>query len=229
MKKITKTIILTTALTTAISTITPTLNPEASTATTTLNKEITQNNFTLSQSEIIKFNEYIDLNNNNSYTLKDEALKELTESEYKKINSILSEVNQAIIEMNNDPTIVQDFEIEVLPPQNHLNNPINTVNNNQLSTRATKASKYKEGVSKVTVHWWGLKFYLSRSLANKALVAGTTLGGIWLPSRTIASVGAMLGVTGAKVFPGGIWIEHHWVAPAGFIKSLFGFNAAGYQ
>ena len=71
---------------------------------------------------------------------------------------------------------------------------------------------YKEGISDVTFHWWGMTIYLSKTLANKALAAGITLGGIWIPSKVIASVGAMLGLSDKEFYKGGIWIDQFWIA-----------------
>ena len=117
MRKLTKNILVTTALITTLSTITPILNTEVSASSTTLsNQELSQDVLSLSEYEITKFNPYIELNEDNSYSIKKEAIKELTSSEYEKINSILSNTNQIIKEMNADLFVTQNFEIKVLSP-----------------------------------------------------------------------------------------------------------------
>ncbi|MGG2109100.1 hypothetical protein ABFY60_01275 [Lysinibacillus pakistanensis] len=119
-----------------------------------------------------------------------------------------------------DQYITNNFDIEFSSPQNQVNQV------NQIQSYAAKAS-YVEGVSKIDVHWWGLKIYMSKTLVNKALFAGVTLGGIWIPSKVIASIGVAFGLT--DVYPGGIWFDQYWIAAIGPVKTVFGFDAYGWQ
>lgn len=216
MKKITKLFVFLTALVTFLFTITPTLNAKASSSTTSPIEleEVSGNELQLSTSEIEKFNEYIILNADQTYSVKETA--NLTKLEYIKLNSILTIANQEIKKLVEDPSIDQNFEIEIMNPLDE--------------TPSFATSKtYKEGVTKVTFHWWGVKIKISKTVANKGLYAGVTLAGIWLPSRVLASAGVILGLTSTGLYKGGIWIDQYWVPVWGPLKTLFGFNAVGYQ
>lgn len=229
MKKITKASMLGTALVTILSTVTPTLSAEASENTSqSLKQDILQKDFSLSgqqdvilsKHEMIKFSEYVDLDNN-FYVLNDKAAVELTSVEYDKLELIISHANRMIQEFN-DLAGAEEFEIEILSPQESLS---------QLTGNQFMMAKagYIEGVTKVEFHLWGVKILLSKTDANKAATFGIGVAGIWMSSKIITTIALGLGVSGTQLIPGGIWIDQFWVAGWGPIKELFGFDAYGYQ
>ncbi|WP_342558102.1 hypothetical protein [Metasolibacillus sp. FSL K6-0083] len=226
MKKLTKGSILGTALVTILSTVTPTLNAEASSNSLELLKQdvlqkdsnlFGHQDLTLSKNEMIKFSEYVALDNN-FYFLNGRASVELTSVEYDKLELIISHANNVIQEFSS----TTEFELEILSPQESLNQ---LTGNQSLIAQAV----YIEGVTKVDFHWWGVKIYLSRTDANKAAMFGLGVAGIWIPSKVLTTVALGLGIAGSQPIPGGIWIEQYWVASWGPIKELFGFDAYGYQ
>lgn len=214
-----KSFVLASALVMTLSTITPTL--AATKEVKSNSKEISQlnhqeNQLNLSEFEIEKYGKYVELDNNNYFIINSEGQKELSKEEYKKLMDVLSNTNANMDYVIANSATEEALDIEIASP---------TDNQESIMLLAS----YKEGVSKVTFHWWGVKIYLSKTHANKALKAGITLGGIWIGSKVLSSVGVMLGLTNKGFFKGGIWIKQYWVAGVGPIKTLFGFNTAGYQ
>lgn len=214
-----KSFIITTALMITMATVTPSF---ASTKDDgkKMGEESIQlagENSSVSQVQTDKYDDYVKLNEDNHYVINIDGIKELNEEEKQELASILSNANKNIDFVISNSIDEEALEIEIISPTN------------EEESIMLMAASYKEGVSKVTFHWWGMKIYLSKTLANKGLYAGVTLAGIWMPSKVLASAGVALGLTSTGLYKGGIWIEQYWVASVGPVKTLFGFNSVGYQ
>lgn len=127
----------------------------------------------------------------NQYYLKDNAENSLTKEQYQYLTSQVNENNMYIKELLNNNSS-DDINI-VTPAKNESKNKIN-----MLAARA----KYKNGVNKVDVHWWGFRVYISKGVIRK-IGNGATVGGIWIPHAVVSKVVATLGV-GLSVVPGGV-------------------------
>jgi len=64
-------------------------------------------------------------------------------------------------------------------------------------------SKYHEGVNKVSVHWNYARIWIKKSTLKMAVTAGTSIAGIWVPSKVVKTALAALGI-GAQTIRGGI-------------------------
>lgn len=212
--------IITTALMLSMATLTPTL---ASTNDIVENNEtslinLEEENSAVTEVQIEKYENYIQLNEDNRFVINSLGDSELNESEKLELSSILSNSNKNIDLVIENSSKEEALEIQVVSPEKNVEPEIMLM-----------AASYKTGINKVSFHWWGMKVLLSKTTANKALNYGTTLAGIWLPSRVLSSVGATLSLTSTGLFKGGIWIDQYYVASVGPVKTLFGFNSAGYQ
>ncbi|SEI49027.1 hypothetical protein SAMN02910453_0524 [Lachnospiraceae bacterium A10] len=153
---------------------------------------------------IEKLSAYIEFEN--GHFVKKNDNNQLSEEEEDYISNSLLESN-SLIDSNIEDAII------VLPQQEMCN---------YLCTSLAK-SRYKEGVTKVVVHWWGLSVYLSKSTI-KAIGAGTTVAGIWMPEPVISKVLATLGV-GVAFCPGGIAFDYDFAAVG--ITAIQGVRGSG--
>lgn len=74
------------------------------------------------------------------------------------------------------------------------------------------AARFKNGVNKIKVYWWGIRVWLSRNTV-RAIGAGVTIAGIWIPEGVVSKVAATLGVVIA-LCPGGIRFDTNPVVAA---------------
>ena len=81
-----------------------------------------------------------------------------------------------------------------------------------------EALGFKEGVTKVVFHWWGVTVYLSRSTV-RWLGLGITIAGIWIPEAVVTKVLATLGVV-AQSCPGGIRFDYYVFMPVANIWNV---------
>ncbi|MHD0398409.1 hypothetical protein ACY2DA_11255 [Staphylococcus simulans] len=141
-----------------------------------------------------------------AYSVDESAQRELDKQEYKALVTHVDSINKLVRETWENANAQEKNEIDIVDPKE-----------NDISNYAAKA-KYKEGVTKVTFHWWGAKIYIKKShLRNVG--KGLTVGGIWIPHKILSKVAATGGVILASA-PGGIIINRTYVG---------GFKWASFQ
>ncbi|PKR82493.1 hypothetical protein [Heyndrickxia camelliae] len=151
------------------------------------NTPIVQNDttpFLDNQEELSKLSSYVVLNEESlRYEIKEEAKQSLTDDEF---NFLYSSVNTTNEQLNENTEV--SLENLVIPSNEQV------LDHNNL--------EYKNGVTKLEWHWWGLRVYLSKNTINYAS-GGVAIGGIWIPEPIISKVLSTLGVLGTFV-PGGV-------------------------
>lgn len=154
-----------------------------------------------------QYEKYINYDDNSLvYSVDESAQKELDKQEYKALVAHVDSINKLVRETWENANAQEKNEIDIVDPKED--------DNLNYATRA----KYKEGVTKVTFHWWGTKIYIKKSHLRNA-GKGLTVGGIWLPHKVLSKVAATGGVVLASA-PGGIIINRTYVG---------GFKWASFQ
>ncbi|WP_323706020.1 hypothetical protein P3U41_15015 (plasmid) [Mammaliicoccus sciuri] len=154
-----------------------------------------------------RYEKYISYDDSSlTYSVNENAEKELEQGEYKALVAHVDSVNKLLKDTWRNANAQEKKEIDVIDP-----------NGNDDFNYATRA-KYKEGVTKVTFHWWGTKIYIKKSHL-RAAGKGLTVGGIWIPHKVLSKVAATGGVALASA-PGGIIINRTYVG---------GFKWASFQ
>lgn len=154
-----------------------------------------------------QYEKYINYDDNSLvYSVDESAQRELDKQEYKALVAHVDSINKLVRETWENANAQEKNEIDIVDPKED--------DNLNYATRA----KYKEGVTKVTFHWWGTKIYIKKSHLRNA-GKGLTVGGIWLPHKVLSKVAATGGVVLASA-PGGIIINRTYVG---------GFKWASFQ
>lgn len=150
-----------------------------------------------------KLSAWVDYDNNNlTFSIKDGASQALTNSEYKTLNECIKITNYNIANAD-----LSSGEISIVSPTDKVSEK-----NTEFyakSYRSARAKSYKNGVNKITFHWWGATVYISKSTITK-IGNGCTIGGIWIPQVLLARVVATAGV-GLMSCPGGICFDYNFV------------------
>ncbi|MFI8684612.1 hypothetical protein [Rossellomorea sp. NPDC077527] len=148
----------------------------------------------ITEKEKVKFEQYVKLRDNSEYIISDEAKVKLSKQEYEKLQSVLDDTNIFI--------------------SNNYGN-INIIDPNQESIKKdsdkmmVSIAAFKNGKTDVDTFWWGVRIYLSK-YTIRAIGAGVTIGGIWVPEPLITKILATLGVVVA-LCPGGIQFDMNWL------------------
>lgn len=123
------------------------------------------------------------------FTLLDEADDHLTQEEVDAVLMLMQQMNESIASATPGPgdskTVYSDH---VEFAEFGTADPI-------------PAAKYKEGVTKVKVFWWGIRVWLKRSHL-RAAGSGLTVAGYWIPVFIVKAIVATLGFGLANI-PGG--------------------------
>lgn len=155
------------------------------------NKEYSEEYFE-DNSEV--YDKYINFDNSTlTYSVNRSAQKALEYKEYKALVNHVDSVNNTVKETWNNANTSEKKEIDIVDPKGETESDFTT------------EAKYKEGVTKVTFHWWGAKIYIKKSHLRN-LGKGLTVGGIWIPHKVVSKVAATGGVILASA-QGGIIIN----------------------
>lgn len=153
------------------------------------------------------YEKYINYDANSmNYSVSKNAKNDLETEEYNALVNHIDSMNNMIKETWNNANENEQKEIDVINP------------NEQSDSDFVTEANYKEGVTKVTFHWWGAKIYIKKSHLRNA-GNGLTVGGIWLPHKVLSKVTATGGVILSSA-PGGIIINRTYVG---------GFKWASFQ
>ncbi|HLQ83109.1 MAG TPA: hypothetical protein VK121_04620 [Pseudogracilibacillus sp.] len=172
-------------------------------------ESVTADSEVLDEELIKKLNDYVSLNGNLKYTVdKKEAKENLSEEEYDILidtvdntNKEIKEIDESEKNVNNSDDITVE-EIEYVDPKKEDFNS----NKNRLA--------YKEGVTKLETHWWGLRVYLSKT-SVEMISGGVAIGGIWVPEPTVSKVLSTLGIVAGTFVPGGVVFDLNPIPPHG--------------
>lgn len=78
---------------------------------------------------------------------------------------------------------------------------------------------FQPGRNGIEYYWWGVKVLLSQGTV-KAIGAGASIAGVWIPHPVVRGIAATLGIVISNV-PGGIWADYSYAKFA-----LFPINPA---
>lgn len=163
-----------------------------------------QQKYILTQKEISKFNQYVSLRDG-QFSIDNIAKKDLSDSEYEKLEFNINKNNQIINEINKDSIMIVD------PKKQEVNAKSNNI--------FAAATTYHEGVTKCDMYWWGARIYLSKTVVNN-LGNGIGFGMIWIPEAIVTKIIASIGFALA-LCPGGVIIDCNlWLAGWNFISPI---------
>ena len=83
------------------------------------------------------------------------------------------------------------------------------------SSDEIQAFAFKEGVTKVEAHWYGLRVWASRTTLG-VVGGGVGIAGIWIPEPIVSKVVATIGIAVGTFAPGGIVFNYTPVSVPGF-------------
>lgn len=150
--------------------------------------------FTLSHTQIQEFDKYVTLNSETlEFVIIDGAELELNDKEYALLQERLYETNATLSSINlgvNETAILTDETVVISQYTQPLEDGYATY------------SRFKEGINRLEVHWWGYRIFLSKTTLHY-IGGGLTLGGIWIPEPLISKIAASAGVI-ISFAPGGI-------------------------
>lgn len=78
-----------------------------------------------------------------------------------------------------------------------------------------QAFAFKEGVTKVEAHWYGLRVWASRTTLG-VVGGGVGIAGIWIPEPIVSKVVATIGIAVGTFAPGGVVFNYTPVSVPGF-------------
>lgn len=78
-----------------------------------------------------------------------------------------------------------------------------------------QAFAFKEGVTKVEAHWYGLRVWVSRTTLG-VVGGGVGIAGIWIPEPIVSKVVATIGIAVGTFAPGGVVFNYTPVSVPGF-------------
>jgi len=162
----------------------------------------------LSDSEKEKLDSWVKYDNDSlTFSIKVDAEKALTSSEYKAL--------EECIEASNYNISCADFSTGEVSVESSLDS---SNDNSKISLMSAKKAKKKfiNGVNKVEFHWWGVRVYVSRDRIRH-IANGAMIGGIWIPELVASKVTATLGVLYSNC-PGGVRFDFNYIK--GGIKSI---------
>lgn len=184
---------------------------------TSIQSEVDINNYDISNELIQKADPYVKLTDNGFY-LEGNAKKILNETELKIVENHITLANENINSLGDN-----------FIKENNYASVLYTNDNNPILSRAN----FKEGITKVEFHWWGLQVYASKSYIN-ACGGAMSIGTVYIPEPVVTKIVATLGgVMG--MCPGGIKFKYSF-AKAGisvFVPGsplfLSGITDIGFQ
>lgn len=155
----------------AIFTISPAVSAQSE------EREVDQNfavnKISLDEETISKIDKYIVIQNNKfEITNVKELKKEITESEFQKVEQQLDDVNM-MVEKNENIKKVNDDAFQVEMTDQEFEAKIEGYETNKFQLFAAK-----NGINKVKMHWWGAEVWLSRTTVTNIInggVAGATV------------------------------------------------------
>ena len=144
--------------------------------------------YDISPELIAKADSFVQLSGD-QFILLEEGDDYLTRDEVEKVLSVMQHMNAGIASARPGPGDIKTvYGNHVEFAELSEENPV-------------PVAKYKEGVTKVKVFWWGIRVWLKRSHI-RGIGGGLTVAGFWIPNFIVSAAVSTLGFGLANV-PGG--------------------------
>lgn len=157
------------------------------------------------------------------FTISPSASNYLSDSEMLQVELSIQTANEQIRVAQADPNLEETTSHKVVTFTEVSGPEISDTDGDDVSPY------FREGKTAVNFHWWGVRFYYSKTTVQW-IGAGVTVGGLWIPEPFVSKVLGSLGAV-STLTPGGIWFDLGYDQLATISTNPFGIipRRAGFQ